>query len=166
MLLVGMVSGNPVLAANPMPQTEQTTSTVPLTTNKATDTLLPKEQNGEARKKRAQEIEMTVRAYFADEPVLVEVAKCESHFTHFDSTGEIHRGKVNDQDVGVMQINERYHLKESLDKGYDIYDLEGNLAYARNLFERQGLQPWISSSPCWKKSQAYREYVRIELAAK
>jgi hypothetical protein len=25
------------------------------------------------------------------------------------------------------------------------------------LYEKEGTQPWSSSSPCWKKSQVYKE---------
>ena len=48
-----------------------------------------------------------------------------------------------------MQINEYYHLNEAIDRGFDIYSIEGNAAYARDLYERQGLRPWKSSSKCW-----------------
>lgn len=94
-------------------------------------------------------VEMAVREYFKDEPILIEIARCESTFKQFNEDGSIRRGKVNDADVGVMQINEYYHLETSKKKGYDIYTLEGNMAYARDLYNREGAQPWSSSSPCW-----------------
>lgn len=92
-----------------------------------------------------------VTLYFKDTPVLVSIAKCESTFKHLDKNGNVVRGKINKQDVGVMQINEKYHLKESEALGYDIYTLEGNMAYAKYLYEKKGSQPWVSSSACWKK---------------
>ncbi len=95
--------------------------------------------------------EQYVRQYFSDVPIMIQIARCESTFRQLDSDGEIHRGKVNPADVGVMQINERYHLDQSVKKDYDIYTLPGNLAYARDLYERQGTQPWSSSKPCWGK---------------
>lgn len=94
-------------------------------------------------------VEMAVREYFKDEPILIEIARCESTFKQFNADGSIRRGKVNDADVGVMQINEYYHLETAKKKGYDIYTLEGNMAYARDLYHREGAQPWSSSSPCW-----------------
>lgn len=97
-------------------------------------------------------VEMAVREYFKDEPILIEIARCESTFRQFNADGSIKRGKVNDMDVGVMQINEYYHLETSKKKGYDIYTLEGNMAYARDLYDREGAQPWSSSSPCWAAS--------------
>ena len=95
--------------------------------------------------------ESYVRQYFSDIPIMIQIARCESTFRHLDKDGEIHRGKVNNVDVGVMQINEHYHLLTSENKNYNIYTLEGNTAYARNLYERQGTQPWSSSKPCWSK---------------
>ncbi len=93
--------------------------------------------------------EKAVREYFKDEPLLIEIARCESTFNQFNKDGSIKRGKVNKSDVGVMQINEYYHAETAKKKGYDLYTLEGNMAYARDLYEREGAQPWKSSSPCW-----------------
>ncbi len=92
-----------------------------------------------------------VREYFKDIPIMIQVARCESTFRHLDEDGEIHRGRVNNADVGVMQINEFYHLDQAEKKNYNIYTIEGNTAYARDLYERQGTQPWKSSKPCWGK---------------
>lgn len=94
-----------------------------------------------------------VQEYFADTPVLIDVASCESHFIQFDADGTIHRGKVNPQDVGVMQINEKYHLSDSIKLGFDIYTLEGNMAYAKHLYKTQGTRPWEYSSKCWNKTR-------------
>ncbi len=90
-----------------------------------------------------------VREYFADMPVLSEVARCESEFRQFDSKGHVVRGKADRNDVGIMQINERYHLDRAETLGYDIYTLEGNMAYARYLYETEGTKPWNASRPCW-----------------
>ena len=95
--------------------------------------------------------EQYIRDYFKDIPIMIHIAECESNFRHLDNDGEIHRGVANPSDVGVMQINEHYHLETSENKNYNIYTLEGNTAYARNLYERQGTQPWFSSKPCWSK---------------
>jgi hypothetical protein len=94
-----------------------------------------------------------VQEYFADTPVLIDVASCESHFTQFDADGTVHRGVVNPQDVGVMQINEKYHLSESERLGLDIHSLKGNLAYAKHLYETEGTRPWEYSSKCWNKTR-------------
>ncbi len=94
-------------------------------------------------------VEEAVREYFADIPLMIQIAKCESRFRQFDSKGGIVRGIENTRDVGVTQINETYHQKRSERLGYNIYSLEGNMAYARLLYEESGPQPWASSYPCW-----------------
>lgn len=94
-------------------------------------------------------LEQYVRGFFADNPVLAEVAKCESRFRHYDTHGVL-RGDYNQNDIGVMQINERYHNERAKKLGFDIKTLEGNLSYAEWLYEKEGLQPWASSGKCWK----------------
>ncbi len=105
----------------------------------------------------AQTVEQYVRTYFQDEPIMIEIARCESHFKQFDADGSIHRGVVNTADLGVMQVNEHYHGKVADKLGLDIYTIQGNVAYAKYLYEKEGVQPWISSSPCWSKSKTAKE---------
>ena len=102
-----------------------------------------------------------VRQYFSDIPIMIQIAKCESHFRQLDRDGEIHRGIVNDADVGVMQINEFYHLDTAQKKNYNIYTVEGNTAYARDLYQRQGTAPWSSSKACWGKYQASEKALAV-----
>ncbi|MEK7531713.1 MAG: hypothetical protein AAB545_02175 [Patescibacteria group bacterium] len=90
-----------------------------------------------------------VNIYFNDAPIMAKVAWCESRFRHTDKEGNVFRGSINDHDVGVMQINEDYHLDTSKKLGFDIYTLRGNMAYARYLYREQGTKPWNSSSKCW-----------------
>lgn len=97
--------------------------------------------------------EAVVREYYKEHPLLIDIAHCESRFIQFDADGSVHRGKINNKDVGVMQINEFYHLEKSKSMGMDIYTLEGNLEYGLYLFETQGSQPWSASSPCWAKAE-------------
>lgn len=117
----------------------------------------PKVETGAVKEISRKEIEnimsteQYIKQYFSDIPIMIQIAKCESRFRQLDSDGDIHRGEVNRSDVGVMQINEYYHLKQSERKDFDIYTIEGNTAYARDLYERQGTQPWASSRSCWGK---------------
>ena len=90
-----------------------------------------------------------VRTQYKNEPILVDIARCESSFRQYGTDGNILRGKVNHDDVGVMQINERYHADEALKLGYDIYTVPGNIAFGKYLYEKSGAQPWSSSSKCW-----------------
>ncbi len=99
----------------------------------------------------AQTVQQYVANYFADTPILIKVAECESHFKQYDKDGSVHRGVVNNQDVGIMQINEHYQGATAQKLGIDIYSIQGNLAYAKYLYDKEGVQPWASSSPCWNK---------------
>ncbi|MEK7134634.1 MAG: hypothetical protein AAB819_02850 [Patescibacteria group bacterium] len=90
-----------------------------------------------------------VEAYFKDDPLLVHIAFCESSFRQTGTDGEVLRGTVISRDVGVMQINERFHATQAKKLGYDIHTLEGNLGYAKWLYEKEGARPWMSSSKCW-----------------
>ena len=95
-------------------------------------------------------VKRAVQTYFADVPIMIRIAECESQFRQIDvETGEVLRGRVNRADRGVMQINEMYHGETARKLGINLLTLEGNMAYARHLYEEQGTQPWISSSPCW-----------------
>lgn len=96
--------------------------------------------------------EEIVDEYFKDTPILSKIAFCESRYRQFNEQGDVLRGMVNSYDVGVMQINEHYHLKDAQELGLNIHSLEGNLAYARDLYERQGVAPWVHSSKCWNKN--------------
>ena len=106
----------------------------------------------EVKIKTTEEI---VAEYFKDIPIMKKIAYCESRYTHFNSDGSVLRGRVNPKDVGVMQINERYHLAASQRLGYDIYTIEGNMDYARHLYRTQGVRPWIHSSHCWDSSNQF-----------
>ncbi len=105
----------------------------------------------------AQTVEQYVREYFQGAPIMAEVARCESRFKQFDNDGSIHRGVVNNKDLGVMQVNEYYHGKTADKLGLDLYTIQGNVAYAKYLYEKEGVQPWASSSACWSKSRVAKQ---------
>lgn len=121
--------------------------------------MLYKAANGQvaAEKKTlapaSQSVEQFVREYYSDEPVLAEIARCESQFRQYDEKGVVLRGEVIPADVGIMQINERFHQSISESLGYDIKTIEGNLSYAQYLYEKEGTKPWNSSKKCWGKAQ-------------
>ncbi len=103
-----------------------------------------------------QLLEKYLRENFADTPILIEIARCESEFRQFDKDGKVVRGRVDNADVGVMQINERYHLENSKKLGFDIHTVEGNVGYAKYLYKKYGSEPWNASSPCWSKTVAMK----------
>ena len=101
---------------------------------------------------QVQTVRQQVESYFADVPIMVAIAGCESHYRQYDTDGSVYRGEQNHLDVGVMQINEHYHLDEATKLGLDLDTIDGNMAYARMLYEREGTAPWLSSSYCWDPS--------------
>ncbi len=112
---------------------------------------IPKEASADASTLNEEKI---VRSYFRDLPIMVQIARCESTFTHTLADGSILRGRVDSADTGVMQINRRYHEKTAVAMDLNLNDIYHNMAYARYLYETQGTQPWSASSPCWSKTLA------------
>lgn len=94
--------------------------------------------------------ESVVRDYFSDVPVMAEIARCESGFRHTLSDGSTLTGRVDSADTGVMQINKRYHLATATAMGLDLENIYDNMAYARHLYDTQGLRPWNASAYCWR----------------
>lgn len=97
-------------------------------------------------------LEEYVREYFKDTPIMAEIAKCESRFRHLGKNGKVLRGELTSEDTGVMQINEFYHEETADNLGIDLHTLDGNLAYAKWLYTKEGTKPWFASSKCWQKS--------------
>jgi len=101
--------------------------------------------------RRTNILEVDVREYFKDTPILAEIAKCESQFKHVGLNGKIITGKINKGDLGVMQINKYYHEEDAQKLGLDLNTFEGNMAFAKHLYDKYGTDPWSSSSDCWQK---------------
>ncbi len=93
------------------------------------------------------EIEAKVRAAFADVPVMVEIAKCESKFRQFTDAGNIFYGGQAQGMIGVFQFYESIHKPIATALGYDLATVEGNIAYARHLYKESGVGPWRSCVP-------------------
>jgi|GEM_PF-3278082 len=98
--------------------------------------------------------EALVKAYFADVPIMAEIARCESRFRQFDSDGAPLYGGAGASMIGVFQIHARIHAEFANSLGMDIYTLEGNLAYAKYLYENEGTRPWYSSYKCWGSAES------------
>ena len=79
-----------------------------------------------------------------------EIARCESGKKQFEADGRLLRGKINSKDVGIFQVNEKYHLVDSKKLGYNIYTPEGNIDYAMLLLKRDGTHHWNASKHCWQ----------------
>ena len=95
-------------------------------------------------------LENYVRDYFAETPVLAEIARCESNFRQVGKDGQVLRGTVDRSDVGLMQVNEYYHGQKAEDLGFDLTTVNGNLAYAKYLYDKEGTTPWNASGKCWR----------------
>lgn len=95
-------------------------------------------------------VEREVRSYYADVPVLAEIARCESRFRHYDESGEVLMNEQGSSATGVMQIMASVHEVEAEKYGWNLKDFEGNMAYARKLYEQSGTKPWEASAFCWQ----------------
>jgi hypothetical protein len=96
-----------------------------------------------------QQIVYYAKRYGVDPDLAVRIADCESHLAQFKD-GKVLRGVQNPQDIGLFQINEKYHLENSKKAGLNIYEQEGNIKYAALLMRDQGTTPWNWSKNCWQ----------------
>lgn len=96
-------------------------------------------------------LEEYVRLYYNDAPILAEIARCESRFRHIGPDGKVIRGEASQEDIGVMQINEFYHGERAEKLRLNLHTLDGNLAYAKWLYDKEGPAPWFASSRCWQR---------------
>src|SRR6185503_1444487 len=92
-------------------------------------------------------VEARVRQYFADIPVMANIAKCESGFRQYDGNG-LPLFDPSYSMIGAFQVAAA-HMPEALSMGMDITTLEGNMAYARYLYQNGGTDPWLDSFQCW-----------------
>lgn len=97
------------------------------------------------------DVEARVRAEFNDIPVMIDVARCESGFRQFDDSGNPLYGGSGGM-VGVFQEAASIHSGAASDMGFDINTLDGNLKYARHLYDTEGTVPWLASASCWNPS--------------
>lgn len=103
---------------------------------------------------QAQSVREYVEEYFADAPIMVAIAKCESQFRHAEEDGTILKNPHSTA-IGTFQIMSSLHKEPAQKLGLDIYTMQGNAAYARYLYENQGTKPWNASKHCWKHSDAH-----------
>lgn len=95
-----------------------------------------------------------VQSYFADIPVMIAIAQCESGPRQFAANGVPLYAGTGDRMVGVFQLDSSIHTVPALALGFDITTLAGNLGYARYLYGEDGTEPWISSFGCWDNAIA------------
>ena len=100
-----------------------------------------------------EDMEAYLKDEYSDTPILVDIARCESTFKQYQADGRVVRGLIDNDDIGLMQINERYHGETAKKLGLDIYKVDGNIEYAKYLYKKFGTQPWSASSKCWSGSR-------------
>lgn len=105
----------------------------------------------------------TVSVSFASAPesepaVLQRIADCESGngkpgtASQFNKYGAVVLNANTNKtvDLGKFQINS-IHEAEAQKLGFDLFTEEGNVGYAKYLYENKGTGDWASSQNCWKK---------------
>jgi len=115
-----------------------------------TETYTVESPKTEAGAKIFQQVLAASKRHGLHPDSVLRVASCESNFRQYNAeTGKVLRGRVNGADVGVFQINEKYHLIQSQKLGFNIYEAEGNIEYAMWLMKKEGNRHWNWSKPCW-----------------
>lgn len=107
-----------------------------------------------------ERIRGALEQFFDEAPEMVAIAECESGLRQFTAGGNVLRGGLGNQMIGLFQLHEKYHRSAAQVLGLNIETLFGNIAYAKHLFQRKGSAPWISSAPCWKPKIARAEAPR------
>jgi hypothetical protein len=128
------------MSVNAAATTTIATSTATTTVTTATTTAITPVHNAAA-------VEKEVRAYFADIPVMIDIARCESKFRQFTDSGNVLRGGLSGGMVGIFQLFESIHTKTAKNLGFNLLTIEGNLGYARHLYTESGTTPWASCVP-------------------
>jgi len=87
-------------------------------------------------------LEARVREAFADAPEMISISKCESGYRQFAPDGSVLRGGPGGRYVGLFQIDQPLHAAWAASLGFDILTVEGNIGYARHLYDAKGTKPW------------------------
>jgi hypothetical protein len=93
--------------------------------------------------------EVAIRTYFADLPVMVAIANCESQFHEFNADGSVLHGGYKGHMIGLFQFAP-FHQETATLFGWNLNTVAGQLAYARYLYNEEGTVPWNDSSWCWR----------------
>ena len=69
---------------------------------------------------------------------LLRAGFCETQLRHVSDSGDVVRGKENPQDIGIFQLNLRYHLLEMRSQGLNPFKRADNIKYAQILYKQRG----------------------------
>lgn len=92
-----------------------------------------------------------IEAQFGVGTPMVAVAMCESGLVQFDDFNHVLRGHITPADIGTFQVNVEYHGNRAKKLGINLYSLDGNIEYAKYLYDKNGLKDWEASRGCWSK---------------
>jgi hypothetical protein len=103
--------------------------------------------------KEEVEVKRMVQDEFSDAPAMIRVAACESRYRQFKDDGSLLYNLQGSSAVGVFQIMESIHYDNAVELGYDIHSVEGNIGYARHLYDTDGIGHWNASRHCWQTNK-------------
>jgi hypothetical protein len=109
------------------------------------DTMLQNSRYQQLLKQAVKEQELNQTDFL----ILQVIANTESNGRHYKN-GKLLRGYENYSAVGLFQIDERFHKKEALLLGHDIYTPKGNINYAVELYQKEGVKPWRTNEKFMK----------------
>lgn len=91
--------------------------------------------------------------YHQDPALALRIIKCEGGL-RYDAVGKNYiNGEVWSRDKGPWQINDYYHYKTALSRGFDIHEPNQNLEYGMMMLKEEGTAPWKASQNCWSRSK-------------
>lgn len=95
----------------------------------------------------------SVMVRFPQDTVMWNIAACESGARQFEDDARTTPllGRVDSADIGVFQINRRYHGKTAQSLGIDLRTLSGNMDFAEKLYRDDGVGHWSASEYCWRE---------------
>lgn len=89
-------------------------------------------------------IEERIKQELGDE--FVRIASCESTLKQFNDDGTVLISHTNDK--GLFQVN-HIHWNDAIRLGIDLDTIDGQIAYAKHLKEKNGTKDWFMSKKCW-----------------
>lgn len=87
---------------------------------------------------------------------LKRICSCESTGSpdnepvQFNADGSVLKGRINNLDTGMCQINLKYWGDTAQGMGFDLDTRNGNALMAIWIYDHYGSQPWFWSRQCWQ----------------
>jgi hypothetical protein len=97
-------------------------------------------------------VENAVRFYFADIPIMIDIARCETKFKQYNPDGSAYFDGSKTY-IGVFQFAHSIHAPRAASMGFDLANIDGNLQYARYLYTTSGTNPWKGCLPAGQAGQ-------------